>query len=71
MLGKKADPKGGAPKGGREMRAVIYCRVSSEMQAEDEIPILGQLNECQKYADSKMWEVVRVYKDEGFTGRNM
>ncbi len=71
MLVRKADPRGGAQKGGREMRAAIYCRVSSEMQAEEEIPILGQVNECQKYANSKGWDVTEVYKDEGFTGRNM
>jgi site-specific DNA recombinase len=53
-----------------EMRAAIYCRVSSEMQAEDETPIAGQLEECQAYAKAKGWEVVKVYKDEGFTGRN-
>jgi DNA invertase Pin-like site-specific DNA recombinase len=40
------------------------------MQAEDETPIAGQLEECQGYAKSKGWEVVKVYKDEGFTGRN-
>jgi len=40
------------------------------MQAEDEIPILGQVEECQAYARSKGWEVVKIYKDEGFTGRN-
>ncbi len=45
-------------------------RVSSEMQAEDETPIAGQLEECHAYAKSKGWEVVHVYKDEGFTGRN-
>jgi DNA invertase Pin-like site-specific DNA recombinase len=41
------------------------------MQAEDEIPILGQLNECQKHAESKGWQVTEIYKDEGFTGRNI
>ena len=29
-------------------RAVVYARVSMEMQAEDEIPILGQVQECQR-----------------------
>jgi site-specific DNA recombinase len=51
-------------------RCVIYARVSSEMQAEDETPIAGQLAECQAYAESRGWEVVDIYKDEGFTGRN-
>jgi Site-specific recombinases, DNA invertase Pin homologs len=52
------------------MKVAIYCRVSSEMQSEDEIPILGQIEECQAYAKSKNWEVIKIYKDEGFTGRN-
>ncbi len=51
-------------------KVVIYARVSSEMQADDEIPILGQLQECESYAKSKGWEIAKVYKDEGFTGRN-
>jgi DNA invertase Pin-like site-specific DNA recombinase len=52
------------------MKVAIYCRVSSEIQAEDETPIAGQLEECYAYAELKEWEVVKVYKDEGFTGRN-
>ena len=40
------------------------------MQAEDEIPILGQVQECEAFAKSKGWEVAHIYKDEGFTGRN-
>ena len=27
------------------MKCAIYCRVSSEMKAEDEIPILGQVQD--------------------------
>ena len=38
------------------------------MQADDEIPILGQVQECEAFAKSKDWEVVHIYKDEGFTG---
>jgi hypothetical protein len=34
-------------------KAAIYCRVSSEMQADDEIPILGQFQECEAFAKSK------------------
>jgi len=32
------------------MKTAIYCRVSSEMQVEDETPIAGQLEECQIHA---------------------
>ncbi len=52
------------------MNVAIYARVSTEMQAEDETPILGQIEECQSFAESRGWEVVATYKDEGFTGRN-
>jgi len=30
-------------------RVAIYARVSTEMQAEEEIPITGQVEECQSY----------------------
>ena len=55
----------------KAIKAAIYCRVSTEMQADEEIPILGQVEECQKYCANKVWEVTKVYKDEGFTGRNI
>lgn len=51
------------------MKAVIYCRVSTEMQAEEELPILSQVNECKAYAESKGWEIAQIYKDEGYSGR--
>ncbi len=46
----------------------VYTRVSTSMQAEDEIPLEGQLEECRKYAKSKGWQVVSVYTDAGFSG---
>lgn len=49
--------------------AAIYCRVSTEWQKEEEIPILGQIEECRKYASEHGLEVVAVYKDEGYSGR--
>lgn len=52
------------------IRAAIYARVSSSMQAAEEIPIAGQIMECEKYATARGWEIVRVYKDEGKTGKN-
>jgi site-specific DNA recombinase len=50
------------------LRCAIYTRVSTQMQAEDEIPIQGQVEECEKYAQSKGWQVVKVYSDSGFSG---
>lgn len=50
------------------LRCAIYTRVSTAMQAEDQIPIEGQVEECQKYAQGKGWQVVKVYSDAGFSG---
>ena len=50
------------------MKAVIYCRVSTKGQAEDELPIDGQEAECRAYAQEKGWEVVNVYQDAGYSG---
>ena len=52
------------------MKAVIYARVSTNMQAEKQTPISGQIEDCKKMAASQDWEVVGIYKDEGYTGRN-
>lgn len=52
------------------IKAAIYARVSSPDQAEEEIPIAGQLEECRKYAASHNLEIVTIFKDEGKTGKN-
>jgi len=49
-------------------RAVVYARVSTEMQAEDQIPIIGQVEECRNFCESKGWQIVYLYKDEGLSG---
>jgi site-specific DNA recombinase len=49
-------------------KAAVYARVSTTMQAEEEVPILGQLEECQNYAREQGWEITRIYKDEGYSG---
>lgn len=50
------------------MRAVIYSRVSTRGQAEEELPMAGQEAECRAYAKDKGWEVVNVYQDAGYSG---
>ena len=49
-------------------RCVIYARVSTKGRAEDELPIDGQVNECRQYAQTKGWEVVKIYQDAGYSG---
>ena len=51
------------------VKVAIYARVSTEGQAEEEVPINGQIDECRKFASSKGWEVAEVFTDAGFSGR--
>jgi Site-specific recombinases, DNA invertase Pin homologs len=51
------------------VKVAIYARVSTEGQAEEEVPINGQIDECRKFATSKGWEVTEVFTDAGFSGR--
>lgn len=50
-------------------RAALYLRVSSQAQADREIPIAGQETSCRDYAERSGLEVVAVYRDEGISGR--
>jgi len=50
------------------MRAVIYCRVSSEKQDVD-LSISAQLKALREYALRNGYEIVREFVDEGETGR--
>lgn len=50
------------------MKAIIYCRVSSQKQVEEGHGLEGQEQRCRQYANSVSYEVVRVFKDEGISG---
>jgi len=50
------------------VRCAVYARVSTAMQTEEEIPIQGQIEECEKYAVAKGWQIVKVYSDAGYSG---
>jgi len=54
---------------GKPLRAVIYARVSTEDQSEEETPINAQVRECEAFALSKGWQVVGIFKDAGISGR--
>ncbi|WP_109340316.1 recombinase family protein [Saliniradius amylolyticus] len=51
-------------------QAVIYVRVSTSKQAEQELPIEGQIVQCKEKALSLGATVVKVFKDEGRSGRS-
>ncbi len=53
----------------KPLRAVIYARVSTKAQAADEVPLTGQIWECQDYVASQGWQVFEVIEDGGISGR--
>jgi len=51
-----------------ETACVIYCRVSSAKQLREGDGLRGQERRCREYAQSKGYEVLRVFHEEGLTG---
>lgn len=52
-----------------EKTAVIYARVSDRKQKEEELPIASQLEECRRKAEQLGASVLRIFADEGRSGR--
>ncbi len=50
------------------MKALIYCRVSSDRQVTDGHGLDGQESHSRKFATAKGHEVERVFRDEGISG---
>ncbi|SFD05188.1 Site-specific DNA recombinase, partial [Flexibacter flexilis DSM 6793] len=50
------------------VNAVIYCRVSSDLQVQNGAGLDGQEIACRQYAQAKGWNVVQVFKEEGVSG---
>ena len=50
------------------MKALIYCRVSSQRQVDEGHGLDGQEKRCRDYAKSKGYVVTNVYRDEGVSG---
>jgi site-specific DNA recombinase len=53
-----------------EKTAVIYCRVSTTKQADDELPIASQRARCEEKSRALGAAVLRVYCDEGLSGQS-
>lgn len=50
--------------------AIIYARVSIIRQAEEELPIEGQVDQCRVKAEALGADVVKVFRDDGKSGRS-
>ena len=51
-------------------KCYIYTRVSTKMQV-DGYSLEAQENRCRAMAEAKGYEVIRVYQDEGKSGKSI
>ena len=52
-------------------KAVIYCRVSTEEQAQEGYSLDVQERFCRQYALNNGYDVFGVYRDEGKSGTKL
>jgi len=50
------------------LRAILYARVSTDMQVEEGKSIAAQLSEMKEFATVRGWQVAAEFVDPGFTG---
>lgn len=53
------------------METAIYCRVSTEEQAQEGFSIRAQEQKLKEYANVKDWSIYNIYIDEGISGKNI
>ena len=53
------------------METAIYCRVSTEEQAQEGFSIRAQEQKLKDYARIKDWSIYKIYMDEGISGKNL
>jgi len=51
--------------------AIIYCRVSTEEQAEQGFSLDAQEKYCRDFASNNSYRIIGVYRDEGKSGTNL
>ena len=51
--------------------ALIYCRVSTEEQAEKGYSLDAQEKFCRDFAQNNGYKVISVYRDEGKSGKTL
>ena len=53
------------------METAIYCRVSTEEQAQEGFSIRAQEQKLKDLARIKDWSIYKIYMDEGISGKNL
>jgi site-specific DNA recombinase len=54
----------------KQKTAVIYARVSDLRKEEDTLPIESQIDAAQKKAEALSVQVLRIFRDDGISGRD-
>ena len=55
----------------RGLKAVGYVRVSTDEQAKEGLSLDVQEARIRAYCDAKEWEMLRIYRDEGQSGKDL
>jgi len=53
------------------MESAIYCRVSTDEQAQEGFSIRAQEQKLKEFANVKDWSIFNLYIDEGISGKNI
>jgi DNA invertase Pin-like site-specific DNA recombinase len=56
---------------GEQMRAIGYCRISTEEQSQQGVSLSNQAQKIQAYCTAKDWEITAVIRDEGYSGKDL
>ena len=56
--------------GMRRIRVALYVRVSTDKQAEFGMSLDAQRAELERYCNDRRWDIVDVYVDGGFSGKD-
>ncbi|QQE80878.1 recombinase family protein [Alicyclobacillus sp. SO9] len=52
------------------MKAALYTRVSTDMQAEEGFSLDAQLSRLRAYCESQGWDIYDIYTDDGESAKN-
>ncbi|WP_439874705.1 recombinase family protein [Bacillus mycoides] len=53
------------------MKVALYVRVSTEEQAEEGFSINGQIKLLEEFCEKNSYQIVKIYKDEGISGKSL
>ena len=55
----------------KRTKAIVYCRVSTDKQAESGLSTCAQRDKCMQYAELYNVDVVNLFFDKGFSAKTL